>query len=246
MKRVSVCLASYNGARFIEEQISSILTQLGGNDEIIVSDDSSTDETIEIIKKFKDSRIILIENQLFNSAVLNFENALKHAKGEYIFLSDQDDVWKPNKVQRMIEALNKVDLVISDCDFINGDGSIIGSSCFKVYNSGPGVLKNFIKNTYLGNCMAFNSKVLKRALPFPKQLQQASKFLLFHDVWIGLVANSFYKVLFIPDKLSSFRRHSGNASPTEMNARSPNSLSVKLQSRWLLLSALLNRLTNRG
>lgn len=245
MKRISVCLASYNGARFIENQLSSILTQIDLNDEVIVSDDSSTDETVKIIKGFKDDRIVLIKNQKFRSAVLNFENALKHASGEYIFLSDQDDIWKPNKVKRMLEVLNEVDLVVSDCDFIDDDGNIIGNSCFDVYHSGPGTLKNFIKNTYLGNCMVFNRKVLKRALPFPVQLQKASRFLLFHDVWIGLIANSCYRVKFIPDTLSSFRRHTSNASPTDMSAVSPNSLSVKLRSRWLLLRALISRITNQ-
>lgn len=246
MKRVSVCLASYNGARFIEKQLSSILVQLGVNDEVIISDDSSTDDTVAIIKNFNDQRILLIENQKYKSAVLNFENAIKNAQGEYIFLSDQDDVWKPNKVQRMLDVLSEVDLVVSDCDFINDDGDIIGHSCFEVYRSGPGVLKNFAKNSYLGNCMAFNRKVVSRVLPFPSQLQKASKFLLFHDVWIGLIANLCYKVVFIPDKLSSYRRHTENASPTEMSAKSPNSLSIKLMSRWLLLTALINRLTNRG
>lgn len=246
MKRISVCLASYNGARFIEKQLSSILMQLGVNDEVIVSDDSSTDDTVAIVKKINDQRIFLIENQKYKSAVLNFENALKKAQGEYIFLSDQDDVWKPNKVQRMLEVLKEVDLVVSDCDFIDDNGNIIGNSCFEMYHSGPGVLKNFVKNSYLGNCMAFNRKVLIRVLPFPFQLQKASRLLLFHDVWIGLIANLCYKVMFIPDKLSSFRRHTGNASPTEMSAKSPNSLSIKLTSRWLLLGALINRLTNQG
>lgn len=246
MKRISVCMATHNGARFIEKQLASILMQLEIDDEVIISDDSSTDETIKMINHFKDNRIILIENQTFYSAVLNFENALKHAQGEYIFLSDQDDIWKPNKVKRMIEALNKADLVVSDCDFIDENENVVGSSCFDLYNSGPGVLKNFVKNTYLGNCMVFNRKVLKRILPFPVQLQEASKLLLFHDVWIGLIANLYYRVEFIPDKLSSFRRHVGNASPTEMNAKSPNNLYVKLSSRQLLLKAIINRLTHQA
>ncbi len=241
-----MCMATYNGANFIEEQLSSILEQLGDDDEVIVSDDSSTDETVSLIRRFQDHRVRLIEQQRFRSAVLNFENALKYAQGKYIFLADQDDVWRTGKVQRMIEALNDADLVVSDCNFINEAGDLIGGSYYEMYRSGPGFIKNFMKNTYLGNCMAFNRDVLKRILPFPEQLKKASKLLLFHDVWIGLVANLYFRVKFIPDVLSSYRRHTGNASPTEMSAKSPNSLTVKVRSRWLLMTALFGQLTNRA
>ncbi|WP_106141093.1 glycosyltransferase family 2 protein [Spirosoma oryzae] len=245
MKRVSVCLATYNGASFIEEQIASILIQLGANDEVIVSDDSSTDDTLKIIKSFNDDRISILPGQTFKSAVFNFEHALKHAKGEYIFLSDQDDVWKLNKVDRILHELREADLVVSNCDFIDGNGRQIGVSYFDLYKAGPGVLKNFIKNSYLGNCMAFNRHVLQRILPFPKQLEKTSKMLLFHDVWIGLIGNIFFKVKFLPETLSSYRRHSGNASPTEINATSPNGLIIKVRSRLLITTALVNRIVRR-
>lgn len=237
-------MATYNGEKFIREQLSSILIQLDIFDEIIISDDSSTDETLNIINSFQDKRIRLFENQRFQSAVLNFENALKHASGRYIFLSDQDDVWKPEKLKSMIKELQYVDLVVSDCDFIDENGKIIGDSYFRLYKSGQGVLKNFVKNTYLGNCIAFNRKVLERILPFPSQLIKTSKFLLYHDVWIGLLANLCFTVKFIPAILSSYRRHGNNASPTEISTRSPNPLSNKLKSRWLLVIALTGRLIN--
>lgn len=243
--RISVCMATFNGAQYIEKQLSSILVQLEPNDEVIISDDSSTDNTVEIIEKFNDSRIKLYKNQLFRSAVLNFEATLKYAKGKYIFLSDQDDIWLSNKVIRMLEELQNYDLVVSDCNFIDSDDKIVGISNFKLYNSGPGVLKNFKKNTYLGNCMAFNRRVLEQIMPFPNQLIVTSKMLLFHDVWIGLIANLFFRVKFIPDVLSSYRRHGNNASPTEMNAVSPNKFATKLYSRLLLSIALFNRITRR-
>jgi glycosyltransferase involved in cell wall biosynthesis len=243
--QISVCMATYNGDHYIKKQLSSILIQLGPNDEVIISDDSSSDNTVEIIESFNDSRIKLHKNQLFRSAVLNFEETLKHAKGNYIFLSDQDDIWLSNKIVRMVEELQSFDLVVSDCNFIDSDDKIVGASNFKLYRSGPGVLKNFIKNTYLGNCMAFNRKVLQQIMPFPSQLIVTSKMLLFHDVWIGLIANLFFRVKFIPEVLSSYRRHGNNASPTEMNAVSPNKIVVKLHSRFLLSIALFNRIIRR-
>ena len=99
---ISVCIATYNGSKYIKEQIDSILPQLDECDEIIVSDDSSTDNTLSILKSYHDRRIIIFTNQKFNSPIYNFENALKHAKGDIIFLSDQDDIWEFNKVQVMI------------------------------------------------------------------------------------------------------------------------------------------------
>ncbi|GAB4036931.1 glycosyltransferase family 2 protein [Spirosoma jeollabukense] len=245
MTRISVCMATYNGERFIEQQLHSILIQLGVDDEVIISDDSSTDRTVDIIRQFKDPRIHIYENQSFRSPTLNFANALQYALGEYIFLSDQDDVWKADKVQVMLETLREVDLVINNCDFIDENGSVIYSSYFDVYHSGPGVLKNFIKSTYLGNCMAFDRRILKIVLPFPEQLNKLSKFSMFHDGWIGLVADLKFRIKFVPQVLSSFRRHGDNASPTGISAKSPNSLRTKLLGRWLLLIAVINRIIFR-
>ena len=89
---ISVCMATYNGEKYIEEQLKSILSQLGENDEVIVSDDSSTDNTLAIVESFNDVRIKIFPNNKFHSPIFNFENALKQATGDYIFLSDQDDV----------------------------------------------------------------------------------------------------------------------------------------------------------
>mgnify|MGYP003392825684 CR=1 FL=1 len=97
---ISVCIATYNGEKYIGEQIASILKQLNANDEVIISDDGSTDATLSIIKTFQDPRIRVILGPQKHSPTLNFENVLHHAQGDYIFLSDQDDVWKTNKVAK--------------------------------------------------------------------------------------------------------------------------------------------------
>src|SRR5579871_1607034 len=109
---ISVCMATYNGERYILKQLQSIISQLSENDEIVISDDSSTDNTINIIKSFNDSRIRLYENNKFGSPIFNLENALKHAKNDFIFLSDQDDLWESNKVKTLVEKLNQYDLVL--------------------------------------------------------------------------------------------------------------------------------------
>ena len=88
---ISVCIATYNGEHYINQQLKSILSQLSYNDEIIISDDSSNDKTINIIESFNDKRIKLLKYQKYFNPIYNFENTLKNVSGDYIFLSDQDD-----------------------------------------------------------------------------------------------------------------------------------------------------------
>ena len=122
--KISVCIAAYNGGRFIREQVMSILPQLGEDDEIIVSDDGSIDDTINILNSFHDKRIKIFINEGRHGVVPNFENALKHSSGDYIFFSDQDDTWNDNKVKKCVEALNDADLVVHNSRVVSDGGSI--------------------------------------------------------------------------------------------------------------------------
>lgn len=234
---ISVCLASYNGGKYIRKQIESILKQIGENDELIISDDGSTDDTLMIINSFGDRRIILFENQGFSNHIKNFNFCLSKAKGDYIFLSDQDDVWLDNKVKVMMEGLIINDLVLSNCILIDGDNEPIkGFEGFSHFNR-TGFFKNFYKNCYLGCCMAFNRKVLKYSLPFPKYINS-------HDMWIGLVAEVVGKCSIIPDKLIYFRRHGKNFSAnsgndTFLTGKSPYNLNQIIASRCKLLFYIL-------
>lgn len=167
---ISVCIATYNGEKYIKEQLKSVLLQLSVNDEVVVSDDGSNDNTVELIQSFSDSRIKLLLKNRFSSPVRNFENALKHAKGDYIFLCDQDDIWFPGKVKTMLSYLKQYDLVVSDCKVVDADLNVISESFFSGRLSGKGFWKNLIKNTYLGCCMAFRNEVLHYVLPFPDKI----------------------------------------------------------------------------
>ena len=97
--KISVCMATHNGERYLHEQLASILSQLGEGDEVIISDDSSTDGTVDIIRGFGDSADPPSAGQHLLQPHANLENALKHASGDIIALSDQDDVWLENKVE---------------------------------------------------------------------------------------------------------------------------------------------------
>lgn len=204
---ISVCIATYNGENFIKEQLDSILIQLNSDDELIISDDSSTDNTLKIIHSYHDKRIKLLPNQTFHSPIYNFENALKYAKGDFIFLSDQDDVWEANKIEVMLSHLSQYSLVVSNCSIVDKNGGIIREAYFNDENFKKGVFRNLVHNNYLGCCMAFRREILDIALPFPTKIAM-------HDIWLGLCASFFFSTIFIPDKLIRYRRHGNNASVT--------------------------------
>jgi glycosyltransferase involved in cell wall biosynthesis len=210
---ISVCIATYNGERYVRNQIETILPQLDAKDEIIVSDDGSTDETLNIIKSFKDSRIKILEGISNCSPIKNFERALANVHGDYVFLSDQDDKWMPNKIEMMMRYLRFYDCVVSDNIVVDGNDEIISPSFYKQNGTHVGKYYNlFIKNGYLGCCMAFDRKVLEASLPFPNDIPM-------HDIWIGNVAAFRFRLKFIPDKLIYFCRHGDNASTSASESK---------------------------
>lgn len=228
--RISVCIATYNGEKYIRQQLDSIICQLADDDEIIISDDASTDNTIEVIKSYNDKRIKLYHNK-FHNYVKNFEFSLSKASGEFIFLSDQDDVWKGEKIRVMKNALSTYDLVCSNCEVVDKELNYI----MDFFNCDPtnktGFYRNFRHNNYLGCCLAFNNFILEKILPFPKGL-------ISHDTWIGAVGEIFGKCGFISDKLILYRRHGENTSKTTegstLNYRN------RIQYRLVILKGLLS------
>lgn len=236
MTKVSVCIPTYNGKNFIQEQIDSILNQLSPTDEIIISDDSSTDGTVELIKAYKDPRIRLLESQCFSSPVFNLENALKHADGDCIFLADQDDIWESNKVTVLVEKLKTNMLVVSDGKVIHHNGETIAPSVFEILKSKNGFWKNIVKNSYMGCCMAFRKELLAYVLPFPKGIAM-------HDLWIGLNAEFYSKPCFCPEKLIRYRRHPHNKTPLNAETNT-NPLWFKLSFRVKILFLLAQRFLN--
>lgn len=226
---ISVCIATYNGAAYLKQQVASILSQLSPEDEIVVSDDHSTDDTCSILDSFADPRIKVFQN-MNHGVTWNFENALRHASGDYIFLSDQDDEWMPDKVKVFMTYLGKYDCVVSDCYISDGNDNIIGESFFSLNRTRPGRWYNLIlKSGYIGCCMAFKKEILAKVLPFPTDIP-------LHDMWIGNISAFKYHVGWIPDKLIKYRRHGMNASSAAEKSRS--SLSQKLGYRWHVIKHL--------
>lgn len=234
---ISVCVTTYNGEKYIKQQLDSILCQLDAADEVVISDDGSTDATLDIINSFNDKRIQMLHHDqsevktsfLLDKTTHNFANALRHAKGDIIFLSDQDDEWMPNKVAVMCKALENASLAVHDCIVVNSTmDSVIEPSYFSYIGVHQGVWKNFYKATYLGCCMAMRKEVLDSALPFPKTK-------VGHDLWLGIVAEKKYKTVLVNEKLLLYRKHSD--SQTTSGTKSKHGICFKINYR---LTVLLN------
>lgn len=235
---ISVCIATYNGERFLRQQLESIVSQLSEGDEVIVSDDGSTDHTLDIVEKIANKNrhltIRIFHNEGEHGFTANFENALRQARGEYIFLSDQDDVWLPNKVRCCMQHLKKADWVASDAVIINAEGEQIGNSRWAIRRPYRTFLGNVIKIGYIGCCMAMRRTVLSRAFPFPP-----NRTLCPYDYWLTLLAFTYYKVKVVDEPLIQYRRHGGNVSTGGENAHC--SAKFRLSYRLYLLAHVFAR-----
>lgn len=229
MENVSVCMATYNGEKFLRKQVQSILDQLSPTDELVVSDDSSTDNTLEVLRSFKDDRIKIVKNTRAKGPVGNFATALANAQFDYLFLADQDDAWIDGKVKKHVELMKQYEVVVSDAIVINEDGSVIFDSFFKARNSGKGFFKNLKRNSYIGCCMSFRRSLLDRAFPFPDNLHM-------HDWWLGLITELSGSVIFCEEKFMYYNRHENTVTQT-LQARLPM-LNI-IQNRWSYIKQLL-------
>lgn len=206
--KISVALAAYKGEQYIAEQIESILTQLGENDEIVVSDDYPQGKTKDTVLSLasKDNRIRYIEGE-GKGVVKNFENALRNCSGDVIFLCDQDDVWLPDKVESvMTEIRNGACLVLHDASVTDADLNITDESYFASHGSNASLIGNMIKNSFVGCCMAFTKELMSETLPFPAEIPM-------HDWWIALVAlKKNCRTVLLNKPFILWRRHGDNVT----------------------------------
>ena len=234
MPRVSVAMAVFNGEKYLQQQLDSILTQLGRQDEIVISDDGSDDDTITMIKAYmeKDPRIYLIRGP-GKGIKQNIANAIAHTSGTFIFLADQDDVWMPGKVQRVLETFGeeRCHLVVHDCIVTGADlKKIIYPSYFSYRGYGAGRLRNIWKNKYIGCCMAFHKSLVPYILPIPDDIQM-------HDQWIGFLNDKHRGgSIFLKEPLLYYRRHNDCVSDF-----GTNTVPVMIKNRFLFLYRQLLR-----
>lgn len=215
MKRenISVCMATYNGANYLEEQIESIINQLIDGDELIIVDDGSKDLTVKIALNYDDSRIKIIVNDQNIGVNKNFEKAIRMANHNYIFLADQDDIWVDGRLDLMYNALKdgNYNLVSGNSLFIDSNGQLSQyiDQRLEFINSNK-IVKNILEIfrgaiPYFGCAMAFRKELSKIILPFPSYIES-------HDLWIVKASLLMRKNLHLEDNVLYRRIHQSNAS----------------------------------
>jgi glycosyltransferase involved in cell wall biosynthesis len=232
-KKVSVAMAVFNGEKYLNEQIDSIIPQLFPEDELIISYDNSTDNSFNIIKAYasRDKRIKYYKNEIKPGVVKNFENAVTYCTGGIIFYSDQDDVWMPDKIKKVLSKFEdpNVTVVIHDSSLTDRELNITHPSTFKLRNGNTSLFKNFIRLSYIGCCLAFRSDMRKVVLPIPTIYRS-------HDWWTGSICSCYGKMEKIDEALILHRLHDNNATPVR---RPP--LRYQLSVRWIIIINLIKR-----
>ncbi|WP_334147002.1 glycosyltransferase [Microbacterium sp.] len=235
LETVSVCIAAYNGERFIAQQIRSILDGLHPSDEVVVVDDRSTDRTVDIVAAVDDPRIRLIRQGENRGYVRTFEAAIAAAACDIVFLSDQDDEWTPGRRTLLVDALRESAIVAGDVVLMPDDSPLSSPLTGRTWRLAPlrggGSLRNEIRllmgdAPYYGCAMAFRRDATALVLPFPDFLVES------HDLWIATVGNSARVLGHVQAPVLRRRLHDTNASSPR-----PRGVRQALRSRWMLLRA---------
>lgn len=200
-------MATYNGERFLSEQLESILSQSYPNIELIVVDDGSVDGTVALmesyIKRYPAIRLYVNEENL--GYIKNFEKGMLLANGEYIALSDQDDIWRKDKLALLLEQIGPYEIIYSNSLLIDDAGNSLGKYMSDIRNqiNYTDCLMYTIGAWAPGHAMLFRKELITRCLPFPQ--------LVTHDFWLGFVAACKGTVAYINLPLVYYRQHSANA-----------------------------------
>ncbi len=209
---ISIVMATYNGEEYLEEQLESIKNLTYKNIEVIISDDNSTDSTMEILEKFqKDYPCTIVKNTGKNGVNYNFENGLKLVKGEYIALCDQDDIWYPNKLEILLENIDDFDLIHSGVDLIDELGEP-HSDKGKVAEYGKDYtsfvyFENFVVAGWVLGCTSLIKRELFKSSPdFVDEM-------FFHDWWLTIFAiKKGNGIKYVKDKTIQYRQHTNNTA----------------------------------
>lgn len=207
---ISVCMAAYNGERYLREQLASILSQLGERDELVLVDDASTDLTPQILEEALRHPRVRMHRAISNQGpIASFEKAIGMATNNIIVLSDQDDVWAPTKLdvtRRAFDADPDLVALLTNAEYLV-DGAPTGRLLFPPGRAPRlGVWQQYVHNDFAGCCLAFHRRLLELALPFPR-------FISMHDWWLGTVALLEGRVSYRDSCEVLYRRHLNNASP---------------------------------
>ena len=215
MEKIDILLATYNGEKFVKEQIESILNQTYENFNLIISDDASTDNTLNILEEYekKDTRIKVFKKEKNKGLIDNFEFLLKNVTSDYFMFSDQDDIWKKDKIEKSINKLKEENsgLVYTDLEIVDEKLNVIYPSYWKYKQIYKKIIKynNFealyLNNFVTGCTILAKSKYIKDILPLPRN----SKFVL-HDYWTALIVSAKDKISYVEEPTIQYRQHKNN------------------------------------
>lgn len=231
---ISIALCTYNGSRFVEAQIDSILRQTYEHVELIVVDDCSTDQTFEILKRLAAThpQIKLHQNSINLGFNKNFEKAIKLCSGEYIAISDQDDIWRDNKLERLIDHIKNKWLIFSNSDWMDEHENLMGRQILADdFELGDRNFKSLLFNNFVtGHTAMFSKDLLEYILPIPEQG--------FYDWWIGFVALYHNQITCLNECLTLHRIHSSSAMYRDKHSGNSNLKSAHIQERVTNLKLL--------
>lgn len=202
--KICVCVALYNGEKFIQHQLRSILKQLPPDARVLISDDKSSDDSVAKVLELNDRRIEVLQGP-GAGVTKNFEYLLKRVDEDYVFLADQDDEWLPGRIRIMMNSLMKNDLVYIDGEICDSELVPCGKALSGWRRSRTGFFANLYRNSFIGCTMAFRSSLLKKVLPIPESVTM-------HDQWIGLIAELNGTTEFINEMGILYRRHGNNVT----------------------------------
>lgn len=236
---ISVALCTYNGDRFLWEQLQSLARQTQLPDELVVCDDRSSDHTIDLLHKFAKTapfkvRISVNERQL--GITKNFEKALTACEGDILFLCDQDDRWEPEKIARMTQYLEQnpsLNVAFSDAALIDEQGELLSTGFWQVvrlhplqldqWQKGESIKIMLIGNRVAGCTMALRKSFLHRVVPFPDDVPE-----FLHDTWIAFTASVLDQIRYLPERLVHYRQHAEQQVGTKPKNLTPLSLRQRL------------------
>lgn len=217
---IDILLATYNGAKYVDEQVASIMMQTYGNWRLLISDDCSQDDTVRIIHRLadKDDRIdVVSEGMRYGGACANFMQLMRYSEAPYVMFSDQDDVWLPKKIERTYSYMLELErsygrstplLVFCDLAVVDQNLDLICDSFERYCNLNPARIR--LNHLLVQNVAAGCSMMFNRALANACAAIENTQSIVMHDHWIMLIASAFGRIAYIDEPLSLYRQHESN------------------------------------
>jgi glycosyltransferase involved in cell wall biosynthesis len=241
---VAVVVATYNGATYLPAQLESIIKQTHKPSQIIIIDDASSDDTVSIAQAFAalHPEVMVVQNETRLGYIKNFEKGMLLANANYVALSDQDDIWVPHKLEKLLASIGDQMLAYSDSELIDSNGHLLHKKMSSIKNQ----LAYHTPIMYAigawapGHAMLFKKELIDKAVPFPT--------LVTHDFWLGFVATCYSTVVYVNEPLVHYRQHTQNAIGADTTKNKTVSLTnaQKKQQARARMELLYNKVKETG